>query len=98
MNLRKKCGWCGIMYLYSIREFAAMLSALKPGEQWMGREFFGYAGEGPTASSFRSRRNGIVVAFSVEEWGALGELMYKALALPVLQLAVKDSELAYGEI
>jgi hypothetical protein len=28
-----------------IREFAAMLWMLKPGEQWMGREFFGYAGE-----------------------------------------------------
>ncbi len=81
-----------------IREFAAMLSALKPGEQWMGREFFGYTGEGSTAFNFHGRRNGIVVAFSVEEWGALGELMYKALALPVLQLALKDSELAYGEI
>ena len=81
-----------------IREFAAMLSALKPGGQWMGTEFFGYTGEGPTAFNFRSLRNGIVVAFSVEEWGALGELMYKALALPVLQLALKDSELAYGEI
>ncbi len=81
-----------------IREFAAMLSALKPAEQWMGREFFGYTGEGATAFNFRSLHNGIVVAFSVEEWGALGELMYKALALPVLQLALKDSELAYGEI
>jgi len=81
-----------------IREFAAMLSALKPGGQWMGTEFFGYTGEGPTAFNFRSLHNGIVVAFSVEEWGALGELMYKALALPVLQLALKDSELAYGEI
>jgi hypothetical protein len=27
-----------------IREFAAILKALKPGEQgWMGREFFGYS-------------------------------------------------------
>jgi hypothetical protein len=34
----------------------------------------------------------------VEEWGALGELMYKALGRPELQEALKDSELAYGEI
>jgi hypothetical protein len=81
-----------------IREFAAMLQMLKPGEQWLAREFFGYTGKGPTAFNFRSRRNGIVIAFSVEEWGALGELMYKALALPELQAALKDSELAYGEI
>jgi len=33
-----------------IREFAAMLKALKPGEQeWMCREFFGYTSQGPTA-------------------------------------------------
>jgi hypothetical protein len=76
-----------------------MLSALKPGgEAWMGTEFFGYTGKGSTAFNFRRRRNGIVVAFSVAEWGALGELMYKALALPELQLALKDSALAYGEI
>jgi hypothetical protein len=81
-----------------IREFATMLKGLKPGEQWMGREFFGYTGKGATAFNFCRRRNGIVVAFSVEEWGALGELMFKALALPELQLALKDSELAYGEI
>ncbi len=37
-----------------IREFAAMLEALKPGEQgWMGREFFGYTGKGSTAFNFR---------------------------------------------
>jgi hypothetical protein len=55
-----------------IREFAAMLRALKPGEQWLAREFFGYTGEGPTAFNFRSRRNGIVIACSGEEWDALG--------------------------
>jgi hypothetical protein len=60
-----------------IREFAAMLKALKPGEQWMGREFFGYTGKGSTAFNFRRRSNGIVVAFSAEEWRALGELMAK---------------------
>ncbi len=81
-----------------IREFAAMLKALKPGEQgWMGREFFGYTGQGRTAFNFRRRRNGIVIAFSAEEWRALGELMDRALALPEMQLVVEDSSLAYGE-
>ena len=49
-----------------IREFSAMLAALKPGEQWMGEEFLGYTGKGSTAFNFRRRSNGIVVAFPVE--------------------------------
>jgi hypothetical protein len=81
-----------------IHEFEAMLRTLKPGEQWMGREFFGYTGKGATAFNFRRRSNGIVVAFSAEEWFALGELLAKALALPELHAILKDSELAYGEI
>ena len=81
-----------------IREFAAMLKALEPGEQgWMGREFFGYTGKESTAFNFRRRSNGIVVAFSAEEWRALGELMERALALPEMQLVLEDSALAYGE-
>ena len=80
-----------------VREFAAMLKVLKPGEQWMGREFFGYTGEGGTAFNFRRRGNGIVVAFSAEEWRALGELMDRALALPEMQLVLEDAALAYGE-
>jgi len=81
-----------------IREFAAMLKALEPGEQgWMGREFFGYTGKDSTAFNFRRRSNGIVIAFSAEEWRALGELMDRALALPEMQLVLEDSALAYGE-
>ena len=75
-----------------------MLKALKPGEPgWMGEEFFGYTGKGSTAFNFRRRSNGIVVAFSAEEWRALGELMDRALALPEMQLVLEDSALAYGE-
>jgi hypothetical protein len=81
-----------------IREFAAMLKALKPGQPWMGREFFGYTGRDFTAYNFRRRSNGIVVGFSAEEWRSLGELMAKALALPELQPAMEDATLAYGEI
>lgn len=81
----------------AIREFAAMLNALKPREQWMGREFFGYTGEGRTAFNFRRRSNGIVIAFSADEWRALGELMGRALALPEMSLVLEDAALAYGE-
>ena len=81
-----------------ICEFAAMLKALKPGGPgWMGREFFGYTGKNSTAFNFRRRSNGIVVAFSAQEWRALGELMERALALPEMQLLLEDSSLAYGE-
>ncbi len=81
-----------------IREFAAMLKALQPGGRgWLGREFFGYTGKGPTAFNFRRRSNGVVVAFAAEEWGALGELMERALALPEMRLVLEDAALAYGE-
>jgi len=36
-------------YLAVIHEFEAMLRTLKPGEQWMSGEFFGYTGKGSTA-------------------------------------------------
>lgn len=81
-----------------IREFAAMLKELKPGESWRSKEFFGYTAKGPTAFNFRRRSNGIVVAFSAEEWRALGELVDKALALPEMQPVLEDAALAYGEI
>jgi len=60
-----------------------------------GSKFFGYAGEGPTAIYFRSRRNGIVVHFG-GEWGAPAT-HYKAWRCRYCS-AVKASELAYGEI
>ena len=60
-------------------------------------QFFGYTGKESTAFNFRRRSNGIVVAFSAEEWGARGELMDRALALPEMQLVLEDSALAYGE-
>jgi hypothetical protein len=81
-----------------IGEFSAMLRMLKPSEQWMSREFFGYTGQGAPAFNFRRRSNGILVAVSAEEWFAFGELLAKALALPELHAILKDSELAYGEI
>jgi hypothetical protein len=37
-----------------IREFAAMLSELKPGKLWKSREFFGYTSETPAAFHFPS--------------------------------------------
>ena len=82
-----------------IREFDVMLKALASGEEfWTGREFFGYTGKGDGAFNFRRISNGITLNFSYDEWAALCELMAQGLALPELQPALKDSELAYGEI
>jgi hypothetical protein len=81
-----------------IREFTAMLRTLKPGGPWLGREFFGYPGKEASAFNFCRRSNGIVLAFSTQQWCALRELMTKALALPELQPAMEESALAYGEI
>jgi hypothetical protein len=52
-----------------IREFAAMVSRLKPSEQWAGRYFFGYSSEGSRAFNFYRRADGVVVSFSAAEWG-----------------------------
>ncbi len=38
-----------------------------------------------------------MVAFSAEEWGALGELMDRALALPEMELVLEDSGLTHGD-
>ena len=81
-----------------IRDFATMLGALKPGEQWRGQEFFGYADRTGASFQFRRRSNGITLSFSNEEWRALGELVNKGLQLPELQPALEDALLAYGEI
>jgi hypothetical protein len=81
-----------------IREFAAMLRAIKPGVSWTGREFFGYTGKDAKAFNFHRRSNGIVIVLSAKEWHDLGELIGKALNLPELQPMLDDSALAYGEI
>ena len=82
-----------------IREFDVMLKALASGEHlWQGREFFGYTGKGDGAFNFRRISNGITLNFSSDEWAAVCELMSRGLALPELQPALEDSELAYGEI
>jgi hypothetical protein len=82
-----------------IREFDVMLTALASGEQlWRGQEFFGYTGKGDGAFNFRRIGNGITLNFSSDEWAALCDLIAQGLALPELQPALKDSELAYGEI
>jgi hypothetical protein len=63
-----------------IREFGAMLKALKPGEQggWPGRS--SVTRQGLIAFNFRRRSNGIVAAFSAEECVGLGVLMDRTVA------------------
>jgi hypothetical protein len=82
-----------------ICEFDRMVKALSSGEQfWRGREFFGYTGRGEAAFNFRRNSNGITLDFSPDEWTAVSDLTSMGLALPELQPAREDSELAYGEI
>jgi hypothetical protein len=82
-----------------IREFDVMLKALTSGERfWRGPEFFGYTGKGDAAFNFRRNSNGITLNFSSDEWAGVCELMRRGMALPELQPALEDSELAYGEI
>lgn len=82
-----------------ILEFDRMVKALAAGNQfWRGPEFFGYTWKGENAFNFRRNNNGITLDFSPQEWTAVGELMSRGLALPELQAALEDTDLAYGEI
>ena len=49
-------------------------------------------------SSVGSRRSGIEVAFTREEWQALRGLFGEALALPEVQPVLEELSLVYGEI
>jgi len=85
-----------------IREFALMLERLEPEGCWRGHDFFGHArtkgADQPLQFCCRQRRSGIEVAFTLDEWHALGELFRRALALPEVQPVLTELSLVYGEI
>ena len=56
----------------------------------VGERLIFSTGKDSPAFNFRRRSNGIVVAFSEQEWRALGELMDRALALPEMQLVLAE--------
>ncbi len=83
-----------------IREFAAMLQELKPGEIWNGVHFYAFTtGQSKTAQLlFRRYRDGVTLGFSVEEWECLKGLMVSALGSPKLRPIWEELELVYGEL
>ena len=84
-----------------IREFAAMLSQLKPGGQWRGTHFFGFteaeSGDKPALLLFRGL-DGITLGFTPEEWQRLNGLLASALGTPKLAGYWKELGLIYGEL
>ena len=84
-----------------IREFAAMLSQLKPGGQWRGTHFHGSteaeSGDQPAQLRFRGL-DGITLGFTSEEWQRLNGLLASALGTPKLAGYWKELGLIYGEL
>lgn len=84
-----------------IREFALMLQQLKEGGSWIGVSFRGYTVEHSTAAAaeiaFYRYRDGVLLAFSLEEWGCLRDLIASTLASPKLRPFLQELELVYGE-
>jgi hypothetical protein len=83
-----------------IREFAAMLQELTPGEIWNGVHFYAFTtAQSRTAQLlFRRYRDGVTLGFSVEEWECLKGLMVSALGSPKLRPIWEELELVYGEL
>jgi hypothetical protein len=84
-----------------IREFAAMLSQLKPGGQWHGIHYHAFtvpeSGDQPAQLLFRGR-DGITLGFTPEEWQCLNGLLASALGTPTLEGYWKELALIYGEL
>jgi hypothetical protein len=83
-----------------IREFAAMLQGLKPGEVWNGVHFYAFTdGESkPAQLMFRRYRDGVTLGFSVDEWECLKKLVVSALESVRLRPIWAELELVYGEL
>jgi hypothetical protein len=85
-----------------IREFAAMLERVGPGESWRGVNFRGRAEqdapEKPVRFYFHNMRDGIALGLSSEEWQRLKDLFAKAGAMPKLQKLYEELSLVYGEL
>ena len=85
-----------------IREFAAMLEHLGPGESWRGVHFRAHtqqnAPEKPVRFYFHNMRDGITLGLSSEEWQRLKNLFAEAEAMPKLQKMYEELSLVYGEL
>jgi hypothetical protein len=84
-----------------IREFAAMLEQLEPGQRWDGLLFKAwtetYKGQG-LCFVFRRHKDSVTFSFPEEEWKRLKRLFSAALAEPALQSLFDELALVYGEI
>lgn len=85
-----------------IREFKAMVDSLGSGRVWNGHYFFGKVEEPGEATAdpwfFREHAKGVLVAFTEDEWMTLRGVFEKVMKLNVLQPALSELALAYGEV
>ena len=85
-----------------IREFAALLQQLEPGNVWNGRQFSGSADVATSDRSawfhFRRYGDGVSVSLAESEWAILKNLFLAVLAEPTLQPLLNELSLMYGEL
>ena len=81
-----------------IREFATIVSDLKPGIPWHGSQFSGLTyGQGRKLQFlFRDRRTGIAIDFSEAEWDSLRELFKEALGMAQIHQLLDSLALQYA--
>jgi hypothetical protein len=80
-----------------IREFHAMLNSLTPERRWDGVDFHGFA-ESEGRFEFRRKQDGVMLAFTEENWTKLRFLFATAMAEPKLQSTFAELSLIYGEL
>jgi hypothetical protein len=85
-----------------IREFAAMVEALEPGQIWNGIHFYGAADVGfaekPASYVFWRHSDRVQFTFSEAEWYQLKDVIFYGLADPRLQSTLGELSLVYGDL
>jgi len=85
-----------------IKEFAAMLERVSPGQDWRGEYFHASTrqktAEQPVRFQFHRHRDTISIGFSAEEWQRLKEAFAQAAETPKLEKAYEELSLVYGEL
>jgi hypothetical protein len=84
-----------------IREFAALLEQLEPGQRWEGLHFQAWTDTFKSQGLvfvFRRHKDQVTFSFPEEEWKKLRRLFSAVLAEPALQSLFDELALVYGEI
>jgi hypothetical protein len=85
-----------------IREFNAMLKAVKFGQRWKGEHFFSFAheasAEGPAYYQFRRETDGVTLSFSEVQWAELQTIYVRVMEKPEMKAIFEELSWIYGDL